>query len=200
MQYPVLEPAYLFGGFPPAELRNKFLMAKPCAVRDVDDPGFPPELAVVPLLGHYFAMVGVMTPDKVFFCADCLSRERILAKYHVTVLYDVAEYLATLERMSAMDAELFVPAHADPVRDIRPLAEKNADSVREVADRVLGLCGEGRTFEEVLAEVFALYGLSMDFIQYVLVGSTVRSYLAYLRGKGAVDVVFAENRMLWVRR
>lgn len=59
MQYPVLEPAYLFGGFPPVELRNKFRMAKPCAARDVDDPGVPPELAVVPLPEHYFAMIGV---------------------------------------------------------------------------------------------------------------------------------------------
>ena len=200
MECPVLEPAYLYGGFPLRELRNKFLMAKPSVVRDVCDPGFPRELSVIPLPGHYFDMIGVMTPDKVFFCADCLSGERILEKYHVAVLYDVAGYLATLEMVSAMEAELFIPAHADPVTDIRPLAALNATKVAEVAERVLGFCGAGRTFEEILSDLFAEYDLSMDFTQYALVGSTIRSYLAYLHEQGLVDVVFAENRMLWVRR
>ena len=62
MQYPVLEPAYLFRGFPPAELRNKFLMAKPCAVRDVDDSGVPPELADR-VLGLCGGVCGVWSAD-----------------------------------------------------------------------------------------------------------------------------------------
>ena len=45
--------------------------------------------------------------------------------------------------------------------------------------------------------VFTRYQLTMDFSQYVLVGSTVRSYLAYLLDKGAVTAIFTENHLLW---
>ncbi len=37
------------------------------------------------------------------------------------------------------------------------------------------------------------YGLTMNFEQYVLVGSTVRSYLAWLNG------LFENNMLLWQR-
>ena len=37
----------------------------------------------------------------------------------------------------------------------------------------------------------------MNFEQYVLVGSTVRSYLAWLKDAGKLSVNFEDNRMLW---
>ena len=48
----------------------------------------------------------------------------------------------------------------------------NRDKVHEVADRILSICGEPICFERILQEVFKGYGLSMNFEQYVLVGST----------------------------
>ena len=37
----------------------------------------------------------------------------------------------------------------------------------------------------------------MTFEQYVLVGSTVRSYLAWLKDNGRLEVIFEENMLLW---
>ena len=53
------------------------------------------------------------------------------------------------------------------------------------------------TFEDVLQALFTHYGLAMNFEQYVLVGSTVRSYLAWLKDQGALDARFEDSRMLW---
>ena len=39
----------------------------------------------------------------------------------------------------------------------------------------------------------------MDFQQYVLVGSTIRYYLAWLRDGERADVLFDGGRMLWQR-
>ena len=47
----------------------------------------------------------------------------------------------------------------------------------EVADRILSIYRESVCFERILQEVFKGCGLSMNFEKYVLVGSTVRSYL-----------------------
>ena len=37
----------------------------------------------------------------------------------------------------------------------------------------------------------------MNFEQYVLVGSTVRSYLAWLKDTSRLNAVFEDNMLLW---
>ena len=37
----------------------------------------------------------------------------------------------------------------------------------------------------------------MTFEQYVLIGSTVRSYLAWLKDGGRLGIKFEDNMMLW---
>ena len=54
-------------------------------------------------------------------------------------------------------------------------------------------------FEELLQQVFSHYQLAMDFNQYVLVGSTIRSYLAYLLDQGRLSAEFSDCRLLWRR-
>ena len=39
----------------------------------------------------------------------------------------------------------------------------------------------------------------MTMEQYVLVGSTVRSYLSWLKDTGRITVQFDDNRLLWQR-
>lgn len=39
----------------------------------------------------------------------------------------------------------------------------------------------------------------MSFEQYVLVGSTVRSYLSWLKDGGRLNAVFEKNMLLWSR-
>ena len=48
-------------------------------------------------------------------------------------------------------------------------------------------------------KLFDAYGLAMTFEQYVLVGSTVRSYLAWLKDTGRVAARFEKNLLLWER-
>ncbi len=196
-QWPRLEPSFLYGGYPFAELRHKFLMAEPCQVSPFDDPDFPKEIEIIGLPGHFFDMVGFRTPDGVVFLADCLSSAAVLEKYHIGFIYDVAAYLDTLDFISGLSANFFIPAHADACGDIKPLAEVNRAKVTEVAGAILELCGEPVCFETLLQKLFARYGLTMTFEQYVLVGSTVRSYLAWLKDTGKLSARIEENLLLW---
>ena len=45
--------------------------------------------------------------------------------------------------------------------------------------------------------MFIGYGLSMNFEQYVLVGSTVRSYLSWLKDTEKMTAEFQDNMLLW---
>ena len=194
---PILEPAFLYGGYPPKPLRNKFLLSQPSRCRTLTEENLPEGLTQLALPGHFFDMCGFGTADGVWFLADCLTSETVIEKYHVQFLYDVAGYLETLDRVCALEGRLFIPAHAEATEDIRPLAEKNRQKVLEILEVVRGLCREPKMFEEILQGLFAHYQLTMDFNQYVLVGSTLRSYLAYLLDNGGAEAAFADNRLLW---
>ena len=195
--HPVLEPAFLFGGNPPADLRHKFLMAQPSDVTPLTEDALPEGVEVVPLPGHSFDMAGFRTAEGVVYLADCLSSAETLEKYQIAFLVDPGQYIETLERVKRMDAALFVPAHAEPTRDIAPLAQANIDKVNEIAETILSICAEPSGFEAILKALFDRYDLRMTFEQHALVGSTTRSYLAWLKDAGWLQAGFADNRLLW---
>jgi len=197
-RFPILESSFLYGGYPVKELRNKFLMAQSSEANDLANFTLPQGLEILPLEGHYFGMFGVKTDDGVWFLADCMMGENILQKYHVSFLYDVAAYLATLDKVEKLEGTLFIPAHAAACKDIKPLVAANRQKVIEISKKMLEWCREPVTFEGILKKTFDHYGLSMDWNQYVLVGSTIRSYLAYLHDAGKISSTFENNQLLWL--
>lgn len=146
-RHPVLEPSYLYGGCPPAELKHKFLMAKESDALPLDEHALPEGWEMIPLPGHSFDMVGFRTPDDVVYLADCLASAETLGKYQVSFIVDI--------------------------------------------------CSRPIMFEDILKNIFDEYGLEMTFEQYVLIGSTVRSYLTWLKETGRLHVEISDNRMMW---
>ena len=51
--------------------------------------------------------------------------------------------------------------------------------------------------ESILQRLFQRYDLTITFEQYALVGSTVRSYLAWLKDTGRLSARFENNLLLW---
>lgn len=199
IEYPVLEPSFLYGGYPCKDLKHKFLLAKPSKVMDFSHSDFPREIEIIPLGGHSFTMTGFRTPDDVIFLADCLSSRETIDKYQISFIYDVAQYLDTLEKVKALKAKLFVPAHAPATEDIKELTDYNIKKVHEIMEKLLSICGEPIGFEQILQRLFFDYNLNMTFEQYVLVGSTVRSYLSFLKDNGRLEAAFENNMLLWRR-
>ena len=196
-RHPVLEPSFLYGGYPCKDLRHKFLMAQESDAQELTEDSLPEGFSILPLPGHFFDMAGFRTPDNVVYLADCLSSRETLDKYQIGFIYDVAAYLNTLEMVKSLQAKMFVPAHAAASEDITGLAQYNIDKVLEIGDKIAGICQEPLCFEAILQKLFMDYGLTMNFEQYVLVGSTVRSYLAWLKDTGRVNALFENHMLLW---
>lgn len=196
-RHPILEPSLLYGGYPPKDLRHKFLMAQESDAEELTTDKLPNGFEAIKLPGHFFNMAGFRTPDHVVFLADCLSSREILDKYQIGFVYDVAAYVKTLEMVKGMTAKIFVPSHTEVTENISGLAQYNIDKVNEIAEKILEICAQPSCFEDILQKLFAAYRLTMNFEQYVLVGSTVRSYLAWLKDTGKLSVNFEDNRMLW---
>ena len=196
-RHPILEPSFLYGGYPPKELRRKFLLAQKSEAEELTADVLPEGFEIIPLPGHFFDMVGFRTPDDVVYLADCLSSKETLEKYRIGFIYDVAAYIDTLEKVRNMKAKMFIPAHAAATKSIAELAQYNIDKVNEIADKIAQFCQEPICFEKLLQKLFDEYGLTMNFEQYALVGSTVRSYLTYLKETGRIKAEFENNMLLW---
>ena len=186
MEHTILEPMGLWAGCPPRVLRNKFLMAQESVVQERSEEVLPPGLSMIRLDGHSPAMTGIRTDDGVWFLADALTGQEILEKYH-----------KTLDRVEVLEGRLFIPSHGAPCEDIRPLVAANREKCLEVMALVKDLCRVPVGIEELLKQVFDHYGLTLDLAQYVLSGSTLRSYLACLLDRGEIEVISRENRIFW---
>jgi len=192
-----LEPAMVYGGYPPKPLRHKFLMADSVPCGNISDAEIPERIKIVGLPGHYLDMFGVITPEGVFYCADAVFSQAVVEKYHINFVYDVGAYLELLERLPEIETRWYLPAHAELCQDICELARINRNKLLDICRIIKGICAQAKRFEDILKELFDHFGLELNFAQYVLSGSSLRSYLAYLLDNGEVEVSFDDNKMLW---
>ncbi|MCH5316020.1 MAG: MBL fold metallo-hydrolase [Eubacterium sp.] len=197
-EFPELEASFLYGGYPFKGIRNKFLLAKESAVTSIEN-NLPDGLEYFNLRGHFLDMIGIKTSDDVYFLADSLFSEDSITKYHLFFLYDVKEFLNTLDFLSTLKGSLFIPSHCEAADDISSLISLNRNKINEITDKICSICENGMTFEEIMKSIFDEYDLTMNANQYVLVGSTIRSYLSYLCDENKLSYEFIDNKMIWKR-
>lgn len=189
--HPVLMPISLYGGNPHKEIRHKDMIAKASVVSNFDDADFPKEIEILNLSGHAPEQVGYRMPDGNVFLADVLCTKKTLDKYAVVYLYDVAEHLESLDRVAQIqipEGAMFIPAHCPVAADVTELTAYNKMKIFEIADFLTNACKEPKSLEQLLAETFDHYGLTMNFAQHELIGSTIRSYLTYLEKQGKIQI------------
>ncbi len=198
-QHPILESSFLYGGYPFKDIRNKFLLAKESNVKDINN-NLPEGLEYFTLKGHFFDMIGVKTSDNVYFLADSLFSEETITKYHLFFVYDVREFLNTLEKLKELNGTIYIPSHCEAISDITELIELNKNKVNEIINSIYDFCEKEVTFEDILKLVFDKYSLIMNANQYVLVGSTIKSYLSYLYDENKITYEFKDNKMIWKQK
>lgn len=196
IENPILEPSFLYGGYPFENLRNKFLYAKESRVNEIEG-NLPEGLEYFCLKGHFFDMIGIKTSDDIFFLADSLFSEETITKYHLFFMYDVKEFLNTLEYLESLNGKLYIPSHSEATEDISSLIEINRNKVNEIIDKIYNICEDEIIFEEILKKIFDEYELTMNVNQYVLIGSTIKSYLSYLYDLNKIEYKFKDNKMIW---
>ncbi len=206
LRYPLLQPALLFGGAdPPDSLRGGFLLADPSPVDDIIRPG-PNEMAgvdieAVPLFGHSPGQLGYVVGD-VFFCADVVLPESVLARYRIPYLFSLTDHLAALERARTVPHRVAVPGHGAVLKqgELDSLIDTNIALATRVADAVLEHTKESRTAEAILRKLLVRFGAPVtDAPSFYLLQPTVFAYLGHLHREGRIAHEVQDGRSLWVR-
>ena len=204
IQYPSLEPLYLFSGASPLkDLQNKFLMAQPSDVdyvikKDERKIKFDEiELSIVPLPGHSPNQIGVEV-EKVLFCADSLFSEEVIKRHKIPFYVDVYKTRETLRFLRYSQYKFYVPSHAEPRESLIKLVGVNLEAINGVEKYLLDGFHGRRTTEQILKDVCDYYQISIKGVQqYYLMNTIIMAYLSSLYGRGKLRVEVSDNILFW---
>ena len=199
IQYPYLEPLYLYSAHPVKDLMSRFLMAEASRVDFVLDvktetkldlgEGYP-NVDILSLPGHSPNQIGVEV-DGVLYCADSVFSRNVIEKYKIPLFMDIERQKQTLSLLEKSGYEYYIPCHAEATNDISELVESNLDVIRKVEEFLISL--KRGTTEEILRKLCQEFEIKLsNFTEYYLMTSTLRAYLSYLYDKGVLAANFDE--------
>jgi glyoxylase-like metal-dependent hydrolase (beta-lactamase superfamily II) len=203
LRYPLLQPICLFAGAdPPASMRGGFMLADPSPVDVVVEgsslslEGF--DVQIIPLRGHSPNQVGYVA-DGVFFCADVVLPESVLAKYKIPYLFSVTDHLHALETAAKVACAVAVPGHGPTVTALDDLVQLNRELVLDVADRIVEFAAEPSTADALLTQLLK-HGRAdvADAPSFFLLHPTIYAYLTHLERQGRMRHEVRDCQSRWV--
>lgn len=194
--YSELEAAYMNGGYPAEKLRTIFAHPGMIGFRSIEKET-PDGIDWTYLPGHSFGMIGIRTPDDIWFLGDSYLSRNFLKQYTFGFIYNVEAYIDTLKKLKKFKGALFVPSHGILETDIVPSLEQNLRSVAEMCSMICETCREYRGQDEILQQMYERLRMHARSAQHALLSSTVKSYLTYLQDRNKLECRFVDNIMKW---
>ena len=195
---PKLDIGFLYGGYPLDEYDGKLMHI------DMNDEIYaldelPKGIEWFHLPGHAAGMIGIKTPDDIYFVADTMGSPNLIDKAHVLLIYDVKAYLETLDNIKKLDGKIVVPSHSELTLNIAPVIEYNKNKIYEIIHLLLDFLKEEHNCVECTSYIFSHYDLKITYNKYMLILSTIRSYLSYLSNSKLIKNYFKDNRLIFIK-
>ena len=193
IENPILEPLYLYGAYPPRELRSKLYCAKPSPTKDIDELLNEVSFEVIELPGHSLGMVG-LGMGKVLFIADTLFPKEVLSKYIVPYHLSVSDAVKSIERIKELSTEyeVFIPSHGNILNrvELLKLIDENLNSIRLVRSEIMKLLERSSlSLDELLNRLIVKLNIKvLSLGQYMLLRSAINSYLTWLEEDNVVRI------------
>ena len=190
-------PAIVWGAKPINEIMNNYFYATSTECMDIAEATLPEGIDLVELNGHSLSQVGVRTSDDVLFVGDTVISKETIDKHPLTYIYDPEVHFATLHALKGIKAALFVPYHAEPVKNIKALCDYNIKGMENNLNLIREICQEPRYLDEIISMFYNCRGQKLSLYKYAVEGGIVRTYLTYLYNKGELVVTNEDNYLRW---
>jgi glyoxylase-like metal-dependent hydrolase (beta-lactamase superfamily II) len=204
MQNPLFEPIYLsLGATPPKAYRTSWLLSKGTRVDQYVNEGTLTinQLAfeVIALPGHSIQQIGIAI-DEVCFAADGFLGPKIVAQHGIPYTHDVAEQLASLDRIAARPERLFLPGHGSLVErdELAAVLEINRDAILKSSATILESLTDAASISAVTANVASHMGRTFsNLAQHAIFQSVVAAHLSYLESCGKAEQILEQGEARW---
>jgi glyoxylase-like metal-dependent hydrolase (beta-lactamase superfamily II) len=182
-------------------MRGRFLLAEASPVDEVLSAGKLDvegvSVQAVSLAGHSPNQFGYVV-DGVFFCADVVLPEQVLAKYKIPYLFSATDHLRALATARAVACEHVVPGHGPLRASINDLCEMNETLLSRVLDSVLDMARTPATADAILTGLLRKYEADVgDAPSYYLLHPTVFAYLSHLYRERRLEHDVRDGQSLW---
>jgi len=186
------------------EHKRSIIKPKPCQVDGTLDPKKPfsmstgKQFQIVELSGHVMGMCGVVTPDDVFFIGDALYTFDELAEKPIPYLESVEAFKKTLDYLLATAYSNFVPTHGKPLEfSINSEVLFHKRQIEMIEDAILLHLQMPRTREELVALIFATFGIEQTIPNFYMLSSTIVSFLNHLKRERRLAIIHEDGKTRW---
>lgn len=190
-------PAIIWGATPVREVLNNYFYASPAQADDIHGVKLPSGFEIIELPGHCIGMIAVRTPDDILFLGDAVVSKETVEKHPLTYIYEVEDYLKSLDKLKSIKATLYIPYHAEPVKKIKPLCDVNIKGVCDNIEAIKRICSEPHSIDEVISTFFNEKGFKLSMYKYAVEGGIVKTYVTHLYNKGELIAVNENNFIKW---
>ena len=194
-----LDIGFLYGGYP-LECFDTPLMHIDEQKDILHLSSLPKGITSFRLKGHHYDMVGYKTDDDVYFVADAIGNRDTIYSEHILLIYDVKGYIDSLNLLKSFNGNYIVPSHSYVTKNITDLVNINLEQINQIIELILDKLSIQKTLEQLVKEIFDYYNLRISNNKYLLVTSTIRSYLAYLYSLKKIETKFENNYFYYRKR
>ena len=209
MENPVVQASTLWGAYPPHELRTLFFMPSPTNVDrtiskdDVIELSGSRKISFMELNGHSYEALCIIVSDKnnhkVIFPGDNIFPRNEIMDHWIPLILNPVEYMDSLDKLCAMEnVDWCIPSHGDFLkRNINEAAELNKIAIISTRTCILDSLKTKKrlTVEDIVKYVADKNEMQLSISQYMLIHSTVKSYIAIMHDAREIKMEVDGNRL-----
>lgn len=158
------------------------------------------QFKIIKLSGHTEGSIGILTSDKVLFVGDLFVASYMLSKFNLLLLYNVKEYLNSIEKIKDIDFEYMVIGHGKEIiskEAIDEVVKNHKESVFKYINQVMELLEDRITMDNILKNILNNNNLSCNYKEYHFYRSTIVSIMSYLIDLKKVDYEIKNGEILY---
>jgi len=158
------------------------------------------KIEIIKLRGHSEGSIGILTENKVLFVGDLFVGSHILNKFELLLLYDVKEYLNSIDKVENMDFEYMILGHGKEVYsklDSQSVIDAHRNAINKYVNQVKDLLKSPKTIDNILKNIIINNNLSCNYTEYHFFRSSIVSIISYLCDLNEVDYSIELGEMLY---